>query len=88
MGRTMGLNIKNEATHRLVKELAAATGETQTTAVTTEVRERLERIRGQQHEGLSDRLLAIGRDVAGRLPDALKAIEHGDLLYDERGLPS
>jgi len=30
----MGLNIKNEDTHELVRELARLTGETQTTAVT------------------------------------------------------
>jgi antitoxin VapB len=38
----MGLNIKNAETHQLVQELAALTGESQTTAVTVAVRERLE----------------------------------------------
>jgi hypothetical protein len=61
----MGLNMKDEGTRRL--ELAAATGETQTMAVTAAVRER---ICGQQHEGLPDLVPAIGRGVAGRVPDA------------------
>lgn len=83
----MGLNIKNEETYRLVKELARVTGETQTVAVTTAVRERLERVGRQRHAGLADRLLAIGGDVARRLPEPLRAVDHGDLRYDERGLP-
>ena len=41
----MSLNIKNAETHRLVQELAELTGETQTTAVTIAVHERLVRVR-------------------------------------------
>jgi antitoxin VapB len=74
MGRVVGLNIKNEDTYRPVQELAKATGETQTAAVTTAVRERLERVRHQQHAGLADRLLATGRDVAGRLSEDLRVV--------------
>jgi hypothetical protein len=44
-GDQMGLNIKNEETQRLVRELAMLTGENMTTAVTQAVRERLERVR-------------------------------------------
>jgi antitoxin VapB len=83
----MSLNIKSEDTHRLVQELARLTGETQTAAVTTAVRERLERISQERKAGLADRLLAIGRDVARRLPEPLRTADHGDLLYDEAGLP-
>lgn len=42
----MALNIKDEATDQLARELAAETGESITTAVATAVRERLERLRG------------------------------------------
>jgi antitoxin VapB len=42
----VALNIKDVSTDRLVRELAAETGETITTAVTVAVRERLERVRG------------------------------------------
>lgn len=42
----MALNIKDEQADQLVRELAAETGESLTTAVTVAVRERLERLRG------------------------------------------
>ena len=43
----MSMNIKNPETDRLARKLAAATGESITTAVTAAVRERLQRIRGE-----------------------------------------
>lgn len=81
----MALNIKNDETHRLVRQLAKITGESQTIAVKNAVQERLNRLRRRRGESLSDRLLAIGRDCAAHLKD--KSIDHADLLYDERGLP-
>jgi antitoxin VapB len=84
----MSLNIKNTETHQLVQELAELTGETQTMAVTVAVRERLERVRHLHEAGLADRLLAIGRDTAPRLHEPFRTADHGDLLYDERGLPA
>ena len=84
----MSLNIKNAETYQLVQELAALTGETQTRAVTVAVRERLERVRHLHEVGLADRLLAIGRDAAPRLHEPFRTADHGDLLYDERGLPA
>lgn len=44
---SMRLNIKNPETDRLARELAAATGESITAAVTAAVRERLQRIRDE-----------------------------------------
>ena len=84
----MSLNIKNEETHHLVVELAQLTGESQTTAVTVAVRERLERLRAARGASLADRLLAIGEDTARRLREPFRSAEHGDLLYDENGLPA
>ncbi len=83
----MSLNIKDDETHRLVQELAALTGESMTAAVTTAVRERLDRVRREQGGSLADRLLAIGRDCAPRLKEPFRSVEHGDLLYGEDGLP-
>ncbi|MQA84351.1 MAG: antitoxin [Streptosporangiales bacterium] len=83
----MSLNIKNEETHSLVRELARLTGESQNVAVATAVRERLERLRAVGRRGLADRLLDIGSDTAPRLKEPFRSAEHGDLLYDERGLP-
>jgi antitoxin VapB len=84
----MSLDIKNAETYRLVQELAALTGETQTAAVTIAVRERLDRVRHLREAGLADRLLAIGADTAPRLHGQWRNADHGDLLYDERGLPA
>ena len=83
----MTLNIKNEETHRLARELAALTGESMTAAITAAVRERLERVQRDSGAGLAARLLAIGRDCAPRLKEPYRTVQHGDLLYDERGLP-
>jgi antitoxin VapB len=83
----MSLNIKSDEAHRLAQQLAALTGETMTTAVTEALREKLERVRGQRDGRLADRILAIGRDCAARLKEPYKSVDHGDLLYDERGLP-
>jgi antitoxin VapB len=83
----MSLNIKNEEAHRLAQELAAITGESLTTAVTRALSERLERTRRAQQKPLAERLLRIGRDCATRLKEPYKSMDHGELLYDEQGLP-
>lgn len=83
----MGSNIKSEETHRLAQELARLTGKSITAAVTEAVRERLDRVRRERAVGLADRLLAIGRDCASRLKEPFRSADHGDLQYDERGLP-
>jgi antitoxin VapB len=83
----MSLNIKDEETHRLARELAQLTGESQTTAVMIAIRERLDRLHAAGHPTLADRLLAIGRNTAPRLKEPFRSTEHGELLYDEHGLP-
>ena len=83
----MSLNIKNQETHRLARELAALTGESLAAAVTVAVRERLDRVRRQRGAGLADRLLAIGKDCAAHLREPYRSVDHGELLYDEQGLP-
>ena len=83
----MSLNIKSEEAHRLAQELARLTGESLTAAVTEAVRERLDRVRRERTVGLADRLLAIGKDCAAHLNGPFRTVDHGDLLYDESGLP-
>lgn len=83
------LNIKSSEAYELTRELARLTGESLTQAVTAAVAERLDRVR-RQHGDTRLRaavLLAIGRDTAPRLREPTLGTEHGDLLYDERGLP-
>jgi antitoxin VapB len=83
----MSLNIKNEKTHRLVRELARATGESMTAAVDKAVQERLERVRKAKKGGLAERLLQIGRECAAHMKEPYLSIDHGEMLYDEKGLP-
>ena len=77
----MSLKIENEETRRLAEELAELTGETVTDAVTLALRERLER------EKRVKELHAIGQHCASLLRPGPSAVEHGDFLYDENGLP-
>jgi antitoxin VapB len=67
--------------------LADLTGESMTAVVAQAVRERLDRLRREWEAGLAARLLAIGKDCAAHLKEPFRSIEHGDLLYDECGLP-
>ena len=84
----MSLNVKNPEAHALARELAAITGESLTTAVTEALRQRLERERAAARgPELAERLLALGRDCAERLDDQTRLIDHGELLYDDAGLP-
>jgi len=83
----MGLNIKNDETNRLAHELAEVTGESLTTAVTIAVRERLDRLQRSKHEPLSERILKIGKDCAVHMKEPFLSVDHGDLLYDKKGLP-
>ena len=84
----MSMNIKNQETHDLARELAALTGETVTQAVTIAVKERLDRLRDAAGaEERIRRLEEISRDMASRMSAEFFEIDHGDLLYDERGLP-
>lgn len=80
----MGLNIKNAETYRLIRELADVTGESMTAAVTVAVRERLDRVRSDFDP---EEIREIARQIRERLPADFLDIEHGDLLYDEDGLP-
>ena len=80
----MNLNIKNEETHRMAQELAALTGESMTTAVTEAVRERLTRVKSK---GMAERIMKIARQAAPLWKEPFKSVDHGDLLYDEKGLP-
>ena len=84
----MSLNIKNEEVHDMVRRLADLTGQTQTSAVEEAVRRRLTEIEHENDlEARIERIMAIGRRTAALMDPELKKIPHGDLLYDELGLP-
>jgi antitoxin VapB len=83
----MPLNIKDPATEKSVRALAALTGETVTMAVRRAAEERLQRVRrDRQGRSLTDEIMEIGRRCAA-LPD-LDARSADEILgYDEHGLP-
>lgn len=87
----MGLNIKNERTHELVRELAELTGRSQTSAVEEAVRHRLSELRksGGPAGMRWDRVQGIITDFSARLTsqqrDSLSDTDSE--LYDADGLP-
>jgi antitoxin VapB len=86
----MSLNIKNEETHRLVRELADLTGQSQTSAVEDAVRRRLDELRQTDDRERRYAALRLIADEAGEIarsdPEWL-AINWDEELYDENGLP-
>jgi antitoxin VapB len=83
----MALNIKNLEINDAARELASLTGESMSEAVTLAVKERLHRLKRERGETAAERLLAIGKDCAAHMKEPYLSIDHGDLLYDGRGLP-
>ncbi len=84
----MSLNIKNDETCRLAGELARLTGETMTGAITVALRQRLAREKRRRDvDARVQELHAIGQRCAKLVGEGPSSLEHGDLLYDERGLP-
>ena len=84
----MGLNIKNEETCRLAAELARLTGETKTGAITVALQERLEREKRLRDADVrAQKLRKIAERCAKLLEPGPSALEHGEVLYDDRGLP-
>jgi antitoxin VapB len=85
----MPLNIKDPEAHEMARELAAATGETITRAVTVAISERLRRVRlreAAKRRPLADRLDEIA-DHCAALP-VLRDRPFDEILgYDERGMP-
>jgi antitoxin VapB len=83
----MSLNIKNEQTHRLARELASITGESMTVAVSEAIRERLERVRRDSKEDMVERIMKIAKECGPLWKEPYRSIAHGELLYDEKGMP-
>lgn len=81
------LNIKDPDADRLARQLADATGETITGAVTSAVRERLARVTGRQTaRGLADELDEIGKRCSA-LPVLDTRSDDEIIGYDHAGVP-
>lgn len=84
----MGFGIKGEEAKRLARQLAELTGESLDEVVTVALRERLARLQVRQRARASvEELLAIGRRCRAQLRAPVDSQDHGEMLYDERGLP-
>jgi antitoxin VapB len=81
----MSLNIKDPEAHRLAQQIARATGETMTHAVTEALRERLARLERRSTRASVEELLAIAERAASHVKRPY--LDHAELLYDEHGLP-
>lgn len=90
----MALNIKNQETERLVRELAALKKVSLVLAVSEAVRDKLAR-EGVERERTalparlkrSDRLQAFAQEYSKRVKNPIHSWEIDALLYDKDGLP-
>jgi hypothetical protein len=85
----MSLNIKNEETVRLVRELAKLLDTSLTAAITDAVTVRLADIRAASAKGDFDieAVLALGKEMRERMGEEYATQDFDALLYDEMGLP-
>ncbi|HWG19803.1 MAG TPA: type II toxin-antitoxin system VapB family antitoxin [Terracidiphilus sp.] len=92
----MSLNIKDQETHAMVRELAALKGTTLTAAVKLAVKEEIERERANlggaeapKKRKRSEVLQAFAREFVSRVKDPadLHSWDVDKYLYDENGLP-
>ena len=78
------MNIKNAEAYALATELAEETGVSLTQAV-------LEALRARKRElvkrDVVEEIMAMARDTRARLSPEALALDHGEYLYDELGLP-
>jgi antitoxin VapB len=81
----MHLNIKNHEAHALARQLAKASGKSLTEVVTYALR--LELARSRNAQTMTQALMQISKDSAGRFKPPLDTLDHAALLYDDKGLP-
>jgi hypothetical protein len=87
LGReAMPINMRGPENDRLPRELATLPDRTVAAASHGTSSQRLERERVRRIDGVA-RLLAIGERCAKRVERDASALDHGELLYDETGLP-
>jgi hypothetical protein len=83
----MSLNIKNEETVRLVRELADKLDVSMTAAITDAVTARLAQMRTPEPAFDVDEALSAWGELGDRLGRDYLGQDFDALLYDERGLP-
>lgn len=79
---SMQMNIKSDEAYALAAEVAGLEKTSLTQAVIGALRARKRELTKEER---FERAMAIARDTAARLGP--NPVDHGELLYDERGLP-
>jgi len=78
------MNIKSEEAYALASELASKAGVSLTQAVLDALRARKREL---SRAAKLNEVMALCRDTAARMSPETLALDHGELLYDENGLP-
>lgn len=78
------INIKNQKARELVDQIVLRTGESVTEAVTAALEKRLREL--TREERLA-KVRELTKDLDKLWVEPWKSMEHGDILYDEFGLP-
>lgn len=84
----MSLNIKSKEAYDLASELALLTGQSMTAVVLDALRKQRKQLQLQQKaDAKVNELRAIAKRCALHIRKPVSALEHGDMLYDENGMP-
>ena len=78
------MNIKNAEAYALATELAEEAGVSLTQAVLDALRARKRELAKRD---VVEEIMAMARDTRARLSPEALALDHGEYLYDEVGLP-
>ena len=81
----MGINVKRADVVAAVQELAKVQGTSLTDAIGDAVRCKLDQI--NHRKGLASRLRKIALETGPKFREPWSTVDHGELLYDELGLP-
>ncbi|WP_433576549.1 type II toxin-antitoxin system VapB family antitoxin [Nocardia brasiliensis] len=87
----MGLNIKNEKVHALVREAAERTGLTQTGVIEEALKRMLKELDTERDAARTtrrQRLWEIVSDIDARMTPQTRAVLTTDDLYDDEGMPA
>ncbi len=84
----MSLNIKNKEVFTLASDLAQLTGQSMTAVVLDALRKQRKSLLHQDStEARVQKLMAIAERCAKHIRQPVSAVEHGDMLYNESGMP-
>lgn len=81
----MGLSVKDPEAHRLAQAISDETGESLTKVVIVALRERYQTIAKRKEKASVAELPEIAKRVSREVKRPY--VEHGELLYDDHGLP-